>query len=265
VPGYQKVGVVEGVGKDVRDFREGDWVFGTISAVEGMFYATGGHVSPAVTHQSQVWKLPRPVSPLAVSGLVLTQVGCNCGMRPALQSGDRAVVIGDGLVGHWSAQTLAYRGARVMLVGRRQERLSLFETGDEGRRVNSRKDDPLTMAREWAPEGVQVLVDTVGSIAAVEAFYPVLRHDAHIVSAGFYGANGKIDIQAMRLRELTLHTPSGWSKARMDTTLDLIEKGVLKTEPLITHRFRAQDAVEAYSLILFPREPALGIVLDWQE
>src|SRR5436853_88935 len=82
--------------------------------VSGCFFPTGGHVSPAVAHRSQVWKLPGSVEPLAAAGLVLTQVGYNCGMRPALQPGDAVVVLGDGLVGHWSAQTLQHRGARVL-------------------------------------------------------------------------------------------------------------------------------------------------------
>src|SRR5262249_34660358 len=93
VPGYQKVGFVTHVGSDVTDIEVGDLVFATVSHVSGMFYSSGGHVSPAVTHRSQVWKLPQDVSPVAVSGLVLTQVGYNIGSRPPLQPGEAAVVI----------------------------------------------------------------------------------------------------------------------------------------------------------------------------
>src|SRR5690349_23341814 len=49
VPGYQKVGTVEWVGGAVDGFRPGERVFASVSRVEGMFYPTGGHVSPAVT------------------------------------------------------------------------------------------------------------------------------------------------------------------------------------------------------------------------
>src|SRR5436305_4542612 len=52
VPGYQKTGIVERVGSNVTRFAPGDVVFASVSKVEGMFYPTGGHVSPAVTHQS---------------------------------------------------------------------------------------------------------------------------------------------------------------------------------------------------------------------
>lgn len=263
VPGYQKVGVAEWVGAYVRHVQPGDLVFATVSGVAGMFYPFGGHISPAVTHGSQVWKLPERVNPVAASGLVLTQVGYNVGMRPALQPGDAVVVIGDGMVGHWSAQTFQHRGARVMLTGKHDDRLSRFAAAATDRVVNIMREDAVAAAREWASDGLQAVADTVGSVAAMESFYPVLRRNGHLVSAGFYGTNGLIDIQRMRDYELTLHAPAGWSTERMDATLDLLARGALQTEHLITHRFPAREAAAAFDLILSRREPVLGVVLDW--
>jgi threonine dehydrogenase-like Zn-dependent dehydrogenase len=108
-------------------------------------------------------------------------------------------------------------------------------------------------ARAWAPGGVQAVADTVGSVAAIEALYPVLRRGGHLVSAGFHGPNGQIDIQKMRDRELTLHAPAGWTTERMNATLDLLARGVLRTEPLITHRFSAERAADALISFVAPR------------
>jgi 2-desacetyl-2-hydroxyethyl bacteriochlorophyllide A dehydrogenase len=267
VPGYQKVGVVEWVGDRVSDLRPGDVVFATVSRIEGVFYSHAGHVSPAVTHRSQVWKLPANVSPVAASGLVLTQVGYNAGMRPAIEPGDAAVVIGDGLVGHWTAQTLKHRGARVLLLGRHDDRLNRFAAGAGDRLVNTTnttREEALAAVQSWAPEGAQALCDTVGTIPLLTALLPTVRHQAHISSAGFYGPNGQIDIQKLRDRELTLHAPAGWTKERMDATLDLLASGILTTEHLITHRFPASRAGDAFDLILSRREPVLGVILDWE-
>jgi 2-desacetyl-2-hydroxyethyl bacteriochlorophyllide A dehydrogenase len=266
VPGYQKVGVVEWVGGDVPDIAVGEIVFATVSRVEGMFYSSGGHISPAVTHRSQIYKLPAGLPPVAASGLVLTQVGYNMGVRPTLSPGDAAVVIGDGMVGHWAAQTLRYRGARVMLLGKHDHRLALYDLREGDRIVNIGREDPLTAAREWAQGSgmVQVMADTVGSVPAIEALYPVMRRDGHIVSAGFYGPRGQIDIQKLRDRELTLHAPAGWTTPRMVATLDLLARGILTTQHLITHRFPAAEAGAAFDLILSRREPVLGVVLDWE-
>jgi len=264
VPGYQKVGVVEQVGAKVTDVSVGETVFATVSRVEKMFYDHGGHVSPAVTHRSQIWKLPDGIDPVAFSGLVLTQVGYNVGMRPAVDPGDAAVVIGDGMVGHWAAQTLKHRGARVMVLGRHPDRLAKFATEAGDKLVNARQTDIVGAVRAWAPEGVRVLADTVGSIATIDMLMPFLRHESHISSAGFYGPNGKIDIQDLRQRETTLHAPSGWTQERMDATLDLVTQGVLRTLPLITHHFPAARAGDAFDLILARSEPVLGVILDWE-
>ncbi|MDQ1257935.1 MAG: bacteriochlorophyllide a dehydrogenase [Candidatus Hydrogenedentes bacterium] len=261
-PGYQSVGVVERVSEDVTDIAPGQWVFGAIGRIEGMYEAGGGHISPKVMDRSQVWPIPEGVPPVAVSGLVLTQVGYNCGTRPPVSMGDVALVIGDGMVGHWAAQTLHWRGAEVILAGRHDDRLARWPEGGRRHRVNTARDDLVAAVRELAP-GVHVLVDTVGSLDTVLACHPLMRPDGHIVSAGFNGTNSMLDIQRLRFGELTLHSPSGWAQSRMDNTLALIQAGYLDTESLITHRLPVERAADAWDLILNRRENALGVILEW--
>ncbi len=264
VPGYQKVGIVETVGSAVTHLAVGDIVFATVSRVSHLFFSTGGHISPAVTHQSQVWKLREGLSPILASGLVLTQVGYNVGACPRLHAGDNAVVLGDGMVGHWSAQTLQEREARVLLVGRHQDRLDRFACRDGDMTVNVAEKDLLETLAQWAPSGIDIVADTVGSIATLETLLPRMRHFGQVVSAGFYGSNGLIDIQKLRNQELTLYTPAGWTKERMDTTLQWLANGKLTTGHLITHHFPAARAADAFDLILHRRAPVLGVVLDWE-
>ena len=265
VPGYQKTGTVETVGSQVDGLRRGDWVFVAGSRVDYGVTEAGGHVSTAVAAPDSIWKLPADVDPEAASGLVLTQVGYNCGARPSVDPGDVGVVIGDGLVGHWAAQTLAQRGARVILIGRHSFRLQLLQVR-RAATINASETDPIESLRKNASvssKGIAVLVDTVGDIRALNESLPLMKHDGHIVSAGFYGTEGMIDIQKLRRGEQTLHCPSGWSRPRMDLTLQHIARGELETKSLITHRFPAREAQTAWDLILNRREASLGIVLEW--
>lgn len=263
VPGYQKVGVAEWVGDAVSHVAVGETVFAAMSRVDDVLFAAGGHVSPAVTPADGVWSLPQDSSPLAFSGLVLTQVGYNCAMRPTLAPGDAAVVIGDGLVGHWSAQALRLRGARVLLVGRHEARLSRLAPEQGIDRLNSRSTELAAAVGSWAPEGIQAVIDTVGSVETIVQLLPHMRRQGHLVSAGFLGAHGAIDIQQLRPRELTLHAPSGWTRSRMDATRDHITSGALLTEPLITHRFPLAAAADAFAVALNDRT-ALGVIIDWE-
>lgn len=263
-PGYQSTGIVESVGCDVDGVQPGQWVFCTLGRIEGMYEPWCGHISPKVADRSQVWVVPEGLSPVALSGLVLTQVGYNSGMRPPLDIGDTAVVIGDGLVGHWTAQTLHWRGANVVLAGKHADRLAHF-TKKPGRScVNTIEEDLVEAARHLAPEGIHVVVDTVGSIPTISTLLPLMRHNGHIVSTGFHGTDCLMDIQRLRFRECTLHSPSGWQKRRMDDTLTLVAAGHLDTESLITHRLPVEKAAEAWRMILDRTEPVLGVLLTWE-
>ncbi|XID91534.1 zinc-binding alcohol dehydrogenase [Paenibacillaceae bacterium WGS1546] len=263
VAGYQKVGVVTHVGAEVvDDLKVGDRVFATVSRVSGMFDPYGGHVNPAVTPAHQIWKLPEGLPSADYAGLVLTQVGYNCGARAPVRAGDRAIVLGDGLVANWTAQTLLHRGAQVIVLGRHDDRLA-FMPG-EAVAVNTKKADAVNAAREFAPDGAAIIVDTVGDMDSIHTLFPLLAYNSHIVSAGFYGPRGHIDIQKLRAKEVTLHTPAGWTKERMDETLQGVSDGWLKTGSLITHRYPSERADEAWRLIAEKKEPCLGIVLDWK-
>ncbi|MBN1138799.1 MAG: zinc-binding dehydrogenase [Anaerolineae bacterium] len=275
VPGYQKVGVVEWVGAQVADIVAGQTVFVAMGKVEGIFSVTGkvqrlfssmgGHVSPSVSPRDHIWTLPPDADPLAYAGLVLTQVGYNCGTRAPLKEKDVAVVLGDGLVGQWAAQTLAWRGAEVILVGHHAYRLAMFAAGPSRHTLYAREGTWLREVGERLnARGIQVLVDTVGSIRSVEALVPMMRRHGHIVSAGFYGTDDRLSLQLLRDRELAVDMVSGWALERMNETRDRIASGALQTLPLITHHFPVAQAAAAWELIAAMREQVLGVILDWE-
>jgi 2-desacetyl-2-hydroxyethyl bacteriochlorophyllide A dehydrogenase len=263
VAGYQKVGVVEQVGEEIKDFRVGETVFATIGRVEGMHHPYGGQVSPSVCPREQVWKLPPGANPLAYAGMVLAQVGYNAGSRPRVESGDLAVVFGDGMVGLWTAQTLAWRGAEVVLIGRHDYRLRLFATRPFRHVVNAGTGDWKEYLKTHFTDKLQVAVDTVGRIDLLESVQPFMRRFGHLVSAGFYGTSELLALQPPRYGELTIDLVSGWRRDRMDETLRMIAGGYLETLPLITHHFPVAKAADAWRLIESKSEPVLGVILDW--
>jgi 2-desacetyl-2-hydroxyethyl bacteriochlorophyllide A dehydrogenase len=263
VPGYQKVGTVEWVGEQIEDLAVGETVFAAMGKVEGMFSPMGGHVSPSISPRNQVWKLPPGANPLAYAGLVLTQVGYNCGTRAPVHVGGGAIVLGDGMVGLWAAQTLAWRGAEVALLGHHGHRMARFGPGPLRYTLDTHQSGWLEVLDGLLPDGAEVLVDTVGSIASVEALLPSLCRYGHVVSAGFYGTQDRLALQPLRLGERSVDMVSGWSRRRMDETRALIAAGHLQTLPLITHHVAAHEAAQAWDLIRSKDDHVLGVILDW--
>lgn len=266
VAGYQKVGRIVSIGENVSGFDIGEMVFASMSKVTGMFdNRFAGHVSPSVCDKGAVMKIPEGVDPLAVSGLVLTQVGYNCGTRPQIQAGQVAVVLGDGLVGQWAAQTLKQRGAKVIMVGKHDDRLSkatsYAHTLNEPSDYGTSSFDALGLGK------VQILVDTIGSVSAMYAWLHRMNRNSHIVVAGFYKPSGDVNIQKaledFRNYEISFDLVSGATAQRMEETMRWIAEGKLNTKDLITHRFPVEDAASAWELIESKREPILGVVFDW--
>jgi bacteriochlorophyllide a dehydrogenase len=263
VVGYQRIGVVEWIGDNITDLEVGETVFSTYGLIDGLFQDRGGQCSPSVCRRENIWKLPPDTDPLAFSGMVLTQVGYNCGQRPPVDIGSAAVVVGDGMVGQWAAQTLAWRGAHVALVGRHQDRLDKFAAGHGRHRIDANQSDWRQEVGQLFPNGVQVAVDTVGSITLLEDFQPLMARYGHLVSAGFYGTQDTLALQPPRHGELSIDLVAGWSPQRMDRVLELIAAGHLQTLPLITHRFPVEQAADAWRLIESKSEPVLGVILEW--
>jgi bacteriochlorophyllide a dehydrogenase len=258
--GYQKVGIVDWVGSAVTDLKKGDAVFVSVSKINGMFEPRAGHISPSVSSRGAVIKLPPGLDPVAYSGLVLTQVGYNCGERPRFEPGDAAVVVGDGLVGQWAGQMLAARGAEVVMVGRHEDRLSHFTSGETMLEAGG---DWVAAIKEKFPQGLQVGVDTVGSLKVMAQLESSMKRFGHLVSAGFYGTEDCMALQPPRYKELSIDLVSGATPDRLVKTMELVAQGVLKTLPLITHRFPVSQAADAWDLIETKREPVMGVVLEW--
>ncbi len=266
VAGYQKVGCVQRVGAAVTDLAPGDWVFASMSKVRGMFdNRFAGHVSPSVCERGAVIKLPAGANPLAFAGLVLTQVGYNCGIRPPVEPGQLAVVIGDGLVGQWAGQTLARRGARVVMVGRHEDRLARFRA--HGTTVAAGDDFGYAGVKALGAGPVQVLIETVGDVRGLHRYRPMMARGGQVVIAGFYRSSGEVNLQTslqeFRNHELSLHLVSGATQGRLVATMAWVADGRLDTLGLLTHRFPVERAAEAWNLIETKREPVLGVVLDW--
>lgn len=266
VAGYQKVGRVLRVGAAVMDLAPGDWVFASMSKVCGMFdNRFAGHVSPSVCERGAVIKLPAGANPLAFAALVLTQVGYNCGTRPPVEPGQLAVVIGDGLVGQWAGQTLARRGARVVMVGRHEDRLARFRA--HGTTVAAGGDFGFAAVQALSAGPVKILIETVGDVRGLHQYRPGMARGGHIVLAGFYRPSGDVNLQTslqeFRNHELSFHLVSGATPERLVATMAWVADGRLDTLGLLTHRFPVERAAEAWALIESKREPVLGVVLDW--
>jgi 2-desacetyl-2-hydroxyethyl bacteriochlorophyllide A dehydrogenase len=268
VPGYQRVGLIEALGPDVSDWSVGDRVVATRSDwPKPLSSQSGAHAALGNTPVSELYAVPDLVSDVDAAGAVVAQVGYNAAQRPQVTPGDWAVVYGDGLIGQCAAQAIRARGAQVILVGHRDERLALAANYSAGAVINSHKQSVVDEVRRLTgKQTVTVVLDSVQTEAAQREYTPLLaRAGGQVVYCGFTPGTVWADMALLQQRELTAYFVSGWTRPRMEATLNLMAQGQLRLEPLITHLVPFADGPEMYRMIAAKRGAFLGITLDWRQ
>jgi 2-desacetyl-2-hydroxyethyl bacteriochlorophyllide A dehydrogenase len=262
VPGYQRAGVVEAIGRSVTSVRPGDRVVALFSRdFDGHSAAWGGHTALGVSPESEVYAADG-VDPLAASLVVSAQVGFNAASRLTLGPGSRVVVFGDGVIGSSAALAARARGFEPLLVGRHQERLAASSrVGIET--IESRQLGVGDLER-LHPAGV---IDTVQSMDAFASYVDALEPArGQIVYSGHSpdGVTAWADMTVLQQRELTTHFVSGWTRPRIEATLGLMRDGRFPVEALVGAV--AGDAVEVDELMAAVIAGSLvptAAVIDW--
>ena len=198
----------------------------------------------------------------------MTQVGYNSGSRPPVTNETRALVVGDGMVGQWAAQTLQFRGAKVGLVGGQDARLSLFQKREGDMTINGLADRQwFSKALDWAGGEFEVVVDTLGNRRNYDVNVQIIRNmkwGGHFVLTGDAGERSSMDLADFVRKEITIHCPCAWTAERLKTVIQLIHDGKLKTKHLITHHLKASDAALAWQKIFEEEATTLGVILEWE-
>jgi len=265
VPGYQKAGTVQKTGEAVTGFVPGQRVFMTTGKLAGVTACWGGHVQHSLQNQAEVYALPDSVSSEAASALVIVQVGWNDGNRPSAAPGDLAVVIGDGVIGQFTAQALRARGAEVWLAGHHAMRLERGGKWSADRVLDANREDLLEAVMQARPEGADIVVETVCRPEDTSMYFKMLRVRGQLVIAAYHPESNMVDLSPMQDKEITCYSTGGWTRERMEMTLADLAAGKLHVDPLITHRVPWQEAAGAYErLVRDKTEDSLGIVIDWR-
>lgn len=267
VPGYQRVGIIEGVGAGVDGWQVGARVFATRSAWQGpVVPAWGAHIALADTTAEEVYRVEEGVSDANAANAVVAQVGLNAASRLTFsEAGEWVLVMGDGLIGQSAAQAARARGARVILAGRRGLRLRLAGEYSADAVINSREEDLAGAVRAiTGTEKIRCVLDSVQTESAQAQYMPVLeRRLGQIVYCGFTPGTTWADMAVLQQQELTAHFVSGWTRARIEATLDRMAAGRISLDNLITHRVSPDRAAQMYALNREKSQDLLGITFQW--
>ncbi len=278
--GYSCAGEVIGVGADTPGFKVGDRV-----ACGG---AGASHAEVVAVPKNLCAKVPAGVDLRHAAFTTIAAIAMQGVRRADLSLGANCVVIGLGLVGLLTVQLLEAAGmqtigvdidAQQMALGREAgatlaldrsapglEEAALDFTRGAGAdaviiTAGTSSLDPVELAgRLCRKRGRVVIVGAVPTGFSREHYY---KKELDLRMSCSYGP-GRYDA---RYEEHGVDYPIGyvrWTENRnMQAYLDLLSRGKLDPEPLITHAFPLEQAPEAYRMILDRAEPFAGILLEY--
>lgn len=250
--------------------------------------SNGPHAEMVSVPENLTARIPENVSDEAAAFTVVAAIGLQ-GIRliqPTL--GERFVVSGLGLIGLLTVQMLRAHGCQVLGVDFDEHKLELARKFGAETVNLSEGQDPVQIANQWTGgdgvDGVLITASTK-SDELIHQAATMCRKRGRIVLVGVIGLNlRRADFYEKELsfqvscsygpgryehnyEKLGMDYPIGfvrWTEQRnFEAVLNLMAEGKLDVEPLITHRFDFDLALEGYQAV--SEKGALGILLNYSE
>ena len=284
--GYSSAGVVVEAGRDCGGLNVGDRV-----ACGGAGFAN--HAEFNYVPKNLMVKIPEGVSfedaSCATVGSIALQGVRQCEVR----LGESVAVIGLGLLGQLAVQMLRASGCRVIGYDLNKSRCELAMACGGGalpdlglRCVNENLVGEAMAFTEGRGVDAVLITAATPSDEPVTVAAEICRKKGRVVATGLVGMNLPRDQYYKKEVDFRLSCSYGpgrydpvyeeqgvdypfgyvrWTEQRnMAAFLQLVAEGKVTPAKLVTHRFKFDDALEAYQVLLgVKKEPYLGIVLEY--
>ncbi|MGE5407388.1 MAG: zinc-dependent alcohol dehydrogenase, partial [Syntrophothermus sp.] len=177
-----------------------------------------------------------------------------------VSAGEVVAVLGLGPVGLCAVQAAKLAGARVIAIDTVEQRLSLAESfGATPLHLEEQDVRGEVRAQTEGRGGVDVTIDAVGHVEALEMALRLTRACGRVQCIGIYAERGQLHLGLAWLKALTIRGGQANVIAHLDPVLEMLADGRLDPSPLVTHHMPLEQAPEAYEI--FDRREALKIVL----
>lgn len=258
-PGYAAVGIVERVGTGVVSPKPGDVV-----AIRR------GHASRHIVPASDCVPVPDGIADEHAVWFALASIGFRGFQATGVTIGDDILVVGAGPIGQMLLRWCAVVGAsRIVVVDPLPQRLTFARRGG-ATSVIDRGIEEAAAAIGDTSEVPGIIADTTGNARVFRSLLRIAPRFARIILLGDTGHPEEQrlthDLVLKGLSVTGAHDghERGWPQARVSNRFyDLLAAGRFPLDGLITHRFRPQDAAEAYALTSTRRAETMGVLFDW--
>jgi len=287
IMGHEAAGVIEKLGKNVKDFEKGDRVCfdstvycnrcepcrrGYYNRCEKRqvlgvsvpaFKRHGAFAEFVAVPWWIVSKIPEHLSFSRAALLEPVSIATHAANRAPIEAGDTVVIIGAGTIGLLVLQACKLKGARKIIVCDINEfRLDVARKLGAEVVVNPERSN-LTEAifKETRGKGADVTFEVVGFADTFRHAISVTKTGGHLVAVGNLQKMVEFDLQELVARELTF-TGSYASAGEFRDCIDLVASGKIDVQPLISDVLPLSQGQSVFERLLKAEENLLKILLE---
>ncbi|MBP4045824.1 NAD(P)-dependent alcohol dehydrogenase [Chromobacterium violaceum] len=297
--GHEPVGVIEKLGADVKGYREGQRVIaGAICPSFTSYGCQDGH--PAQDGGCEChgykpmggWRFGNTIDGTQAEYVLVPDAQANLApipdglsdeqvlMCPDIMStgfagaeaaniriGDVVVVFAQGPIGVCAVAGARLRGAScIIAVDGLDERLGISRRLGADVTLNFKQVDVIAeIMKLTGGRGVDASIEALGTQGTFESALRVLKPGGTLSSLGVYSSDLRIPLDAFNAglgdkRIVSSLCPGG--KERMRRLMNVLESDRLDLSPLVTHRYKLDQIVEAYDLFSHQRDGVLKVAIQ---
>lgn len=274
VPGYCCVSKVLEAGEGM-DYKPGDIVF-----------HYGMHCRYQLTSPNPwnlITKVPEGMEIKTIPMVRMATIAFTSVRVSEIQLGDVVLVSGLGLVGIMAAQLAKLSGATVIGVDPAPQRRELAKK--VGIDVTVAPDEAEAAVKAMTEGGCNTVIEATGIPVCAETCLKYVGYHGEIIFLGTprgnYETNLANILRYSHLEDLGCVNFKGAHEWRLPTQkeryskhsierntqvcFDLIKKGQLHTDELVSHVVKPEEAVDVYLKLNQDRNAYLGVIIDWKE
>ncbi|NEU08549.1 zinc-dependent alcohol dehydrogenase family protein [Flavihumibacter sp. R14] len=285
--GHEGVGIIEETGSGVRAFKKGDRVIiscitsdGTCEYCKKGLYAhceDGGWILGNTINgtQAEYVRIPHADNslhhiPAGIDEEALVMLsdilptGHEIGvLNGQVKPGDVIAIVGAGPVGMAVLLTAQfYSPSKIYVIDIDENRLAFARKAGATDTINSANEDVTERLFAENRSGVDVAIEAVGLPATFDMCQNMIRPGGHIAVVGVHGVSVDFQLQKLWIQNITLTT----GLVSTNTTpllLKTVQSGKLKPAQLITHHFKLDAILEAYTVFgNAAKEKAMKVIIE---
>jgi bacteriochlorophyllide a dehydrogenase len=271
IPGYSFAGRVIGRGAGTT-ISEGTLVYCSGTAKADIPLAWGGQTAHAVLAEQSVFPLPDGLDPLWASAAHVAGIAYRGVRLGQPRPHEKVAVIGLGLIGALAARLHAASGAEVVAADLSPFRTAVAQQAGVNAFV---PDESLAAAfQKVFPGGADVVVDATGHPGVLAQALEVARNKPwddsaeagpRLVIQGSYASGFSVPYDPAFQRELTLYVPRDTQPRDIRAVLDLMVRGKLDLDGIITEVRTPESASETYAALRDPAAPLVTAAFRWKD